>query len=68
MKTTKINKRLESLNMSDVSIVADASGSRGTVYHPHFRCNVNSDSLRFEVLKIKTTFTKVILHLNKVFC
>lgn len=42
-----------------VSIVIDAAGGAGTVYHPHVRKQNHGEPERAKLLKTKSTFVKV---------
>jgi len=44
---------------SDVSIVIDASGSTGTVFHPHFTAHSKNEQQRHNLLKVHCMFTKI---------
>lgn len=45
--------------VSDVSIVLDASGGQGTVYHPHFHSHNKNEIQRFQLMKVHCMFTKI---------
>jgi hypothetical protein len=42
-----------------VSMIIDAAGGAGTVYHPHVRKQVHGEPERAELLKTKSTFVKI---------
>ena len=44
---------------SDVSIVLDASGSTGTVFHSHFTSHSKNEQQRHNLLKVHCMFTKI---------
>lgn len=48
-------------NYSDVSIVADASGGMGTVFHPHYHAFNKNEIQRHQLLKVHCNFVKVII-------
>ena len=57
--SNQIFDRLQ-LNMSDVSMVQDASGGQGTVYHPQYHYYSGKEfPKRFDLLKVKCTFCKI---------
>jgi hypothetical protein len=57
--TNQIFERLDN-NCSDVSMVQDASGGTGTVYHPHYHFfSAKEFPKRFDLLRVKCTFCKI---------
>lgn len=46
--------------MSDLMIVADASGGRGTIHHPHYHRFHKNEVQRHDLLKVHCMFVKVI--------
>ncbi len=64
MKTEQMAEMTD-CNMSDVSIVADASGGMGTVFHPHMHKFHKNEVQRHNLLKVHTQFVKV---LSELFC
>jgi hypothetical protein len=42
-----------------VSMIIDAAGGAGTVFHPHVRKQVHGEPERADLLKTKSTFVKV---------
>lgn len=51
--------RMTDMNMSDVSLVADASGGMGTVFHPHMHYFHKNEVQRHELLKVHCMFVKI---------
>lgn len=51
--------RMTNVNMSDVCLVADASGGMGTVFHPHMHCFHKNEVQRHELLKVHCMFAKI---------
>lgn len=61
-KAVITNKQFDTFNIneSDVSMVQDASGGKGTVYHPHYSSYSPSEIPQpQDLLRVKCTFCKI---------
>ena len=61
-KAVMTNKQFDTfgINESDVSMVQDASGGKGTVYHPHYsRYSPSEFPQSKDLLRVKCTFCKI---------
>lgn len=58
MMTTQM-AAMTDCNMSDVSLIADAAGGMGTVFHPHMHKFHKNEVQRHDLLKVHSQFVKV---------